>query len=246
MLKTELYCVTKNFYPLIFILGERSYSKYVHRPASLADDMIIDPKRRVFILEEEDYDSGDETLVEENLLDIGLKHSFRQLDLEDIKESKKYRSVPLKNDSLRESQLKASVLTQSTKFYLKNASKLRESHMIKGQTIGRNDSYSNAATLRKQIEEMESSGQLSPQSTHRLNMIKNSSNFSPDILKVKKMFKEEIDEQKELKLLKRKKTDSFDLDRDNTTESSEIYSDYKIDLDEDGNDLNMPNQGFVY
>lgn len=77
-------------------------------------------------------------------------------------------------------------------------------------------------------------------------MIKNSSNFSPDILKVKKMFKEEIDELKELKLLKRKKTDSFDLDRDNTTESSEIYSDYKIDLDEDGNDLNMPNQGFVY
>jgi hypothetical protein len=36
--------------------------------------------------------------------------------------------------------------------------------------------------------------------------------------------------------LRRKQSDSFDLDRDNTTLSSEEYSDYKIDLDTEESD----------
>ena len=79
MLKTELYCVTKNFYPLTFILGDKSYRKYILNPEKLAEDMIIDPKRRVFILEEEVTGTIEDegSIVEENLLDIGLKNSLR-------------------------------------------------------------------------------------------------------------------------------------------------------------------------
>jgi hypothetical protein len=80
MIRTELYCVTKNFYPLIFILGDNSYKKYSRSKnfEALADDMVIDPKRRVFILEEDSIvDTSNDSLVEENMLDVGLKHSLR-------------------------------------------------------------------------------------------------------------------------------------------------------------------------
>lgn len=77
LLKTELYCITKNFNPLSFILGDNSYRKYVLEPEKIAEDMIIDPNRRVFLLEEEELFGSDESKIEENMLDMGLKNSLR-------------------------------------------------------------------------------------------------------------------------------------------------------------------------
>ena len=281
MIRTELYCVTKNFYPLIFILGDNSYKKYSRSKnfEALADDMVIDPKRRVFILEEDSIvDTSNDSLVEENMLDVGLKHSLRieQITANPSKFEKiELGSEPLRkrvgiDDTLRESQLKASILTHSAKFNFKNQEKLRNSSLVKESAIGTNSPVLKSRHFRSTANQDENSlkfGEPSPRgartqrSPDQYTKHKFDKDVKTQVIKLQKSKVVRIDKEKYFNMMeqeddqedslsdhlkkKRKNSESFDIDVDNTTVSSDEYSEYKIDLDEEGNDRNMNFRHFV-
>ena len=174
MIRTELYCVTKNFYPLIFILGDNSYRRYKGNFEALADEMIIDPKHRVFVLEEDSIiDTLNDSLVEENMLDVGLKTSLK---LDQITENpSKYEkhvpgSVPIKkvgtldDVTLGTTELKKNILTSSAKLYVKNSTKLINSNLVKDSALGRTSPTFKQQKFKSTIEHLELSRKFSRES----------------------------------------------------------------------------------